>query len=81
MNKKVKSDGSSSSYYTLTVNNINIETEDIIRDVFDNDFDFGNAFKSLVRAFLNTQGSGKEGNDLAYELNKIRYSINKIDRS
>ena len=56
MNKKVKSDGGSSSYYTLTVNNINIETEDIIRDVFDNDFDFGNAFKSLVRAFLNTQG-------------------------
>ena len=81
MNKKVKSDGFSSSYYTLTVNNINIQTEDIIRDVFDNDFDFGNAFKSLVRAFLNTQGSGKEGNDLAYELNKIRYSINKIDRS
>ena len=81
MSKKVKSDGGSSSYYTLTVNNINIETEDIIRDVFDNDFDFGNAFKSLVRAFLNTQGSGKEGNDLAYELNKIRYSINKIDRS
>ena len=48
---------------------------------FDNGFDFGNAFKSLVRAFLNTQGSGKEGNDLAYELNKIRYSINKIDKS
>jgi hypothetical protein len=75
---KVKSDGGSSSYYTLDINGTKVETEDIIRDVFDNDFDFGNAFKSLVRAYLNTQGKGKEGNDLAYELNKINYSINKI---
>ena len=75
---KVKSDGGSSSYYTLDINGTKVETEDIIRDVFDNDFDFGNAFKSLVRAYLNTHGKGKEGNDLAYELNKINYSINKI---
>jgi len=75
---KVKSDGGSSSYYTLDINHTKVETEDIIRDVFGNDFDFGNAFKSLVRAYLNTQGKGKEGNDLAYELNKIDYSINKI---
>ena len=46
--------------------------------MFGNDFDFGNAFKSLVRAYLETQGKGKEGNDLAYELKKIEYSINKI---
>ncbi len=75
---KVKSDGGSSSYYTLDINGTKVETEDIIRDVFGNDFDFGNAFKSLVRAYLETQGKGKEGNDLAYELNKIKYSINKI---
>ena len=75
---KVKSDGGSSSYYTLDINGTKVETEDIIRDVFGNDFDFGNAFKSLVRAYLETQGKGKEGNDLAYELKKIEYSINKI---
>ena len=75
---KVKSDGGSSSYYTLDINGTKVETEDIIRDVFGNDFDFGNAFKSLVRAYLETQGKGKEGNDLAYELNKIEYSTNKI---
>ena len=49
---KVKSDGGSSSYYTLDINHTKVETEDIIRDVFGNDFDFGNAFKSLVRAYL-----------------------------
>ena len=77
-NDKVTSDGGSSSYYTLDINDTVVETEDIIRDVFGNDFDFGNAFKSLVRAYLNTQGAGKAGNNLSYELNKIRYSLNKI---
>ena len=75
---QVTSDGGSSSYYTLNINDTVVETEDIIRDVFGNDFDFGNAFKSLVRAYLNTQGKGKAGNNLSYELNKIRYSLNKI---
>ena len=75
---QVTSDGGSSSYYTLNINDTKVETEDIIRDVFGNDFDFGNAFKSLVRAYLNTQGKGKAGNELAYELNKIRYSLDKI---
>ena len=77
-NATIKSDGGSSSYYTLNINDTKVETEDIIRDVFGNDFDFGNAFKSLVRAYLNTQGKGKAGNELAYELNKIRYSLDKI---
>jgi hypothetical protein len=77
-NNTIKSDGGSSSYYTLNINDTVVETEDIIRDVFGNDFDFGNAFKALVRAYLNTQGKGKAGNNLSYELNKIRYSLNKI---
>ncbi len=74
----VKSDGGSSSYYTLNINGNKVETEEIIEQVFGNDFDFGNAFKSLIRAYLNTKGKGKAGNDLNYELNKIKYSINKI---
>ena len=74
----IKSDGGSSDYYKLLINNIPIETEDIIRDVFGNDFDFGNAFKSLVRAYKTQQGCGKEGNDISYECNKIKYSVNKI---
>ena len=83
----IKSDGSSSSYYDLKLSDLTldfiegtnkIKTEHLIRDVFDNDFDFGNMFKSLVRAYGTTQGAGKEGNDISYEMNKIIYSANKI---
>ena len=83
----IKSDGGSSSYYDLKLSNTTlafvegtdkIKTEHLIRDVFGNDFDFANIFKSLVRAYGVTQGSGKEGNDITYEMNKIIYSANKI---
>ena len=82
----IKSDGSSSFYYDLKLSDLTldfiegtnkIKTEHLIRDVFDNDFDFGNMFKSLVRAYGTTQGAGKEGNDISYEMNKIIYSANK----
>jgi hypothetical protein len=84
----IKSDGGSSSYYDLQLSdkvvefikeNGYVKTEQLIRDVFGNDFDFANAFKSLVRAYKTTKGVGKEGNDIKYELNKIRYSCNKIE--
>ena len=74
----VVSDGGSSSYYTLDINGNKVETEEIISQVFGNDFDFGNAFKSLIRAYGTTLGKGKAGNDICYEFNKIDYSINKI---
>lgn len=85
--KPVQSDGKSSSYYDLKLGqktidfiteNGYIKTEHLIYDVFNNDFDAGNAFKSLVRAWGTINGSGKQGNSLQYELNKIEYSINKI---
>ena len=76
----IKSDGLSSSYYVLNIDGHTIQTEDIIKDVFGNDFDFGTVFKSLVRAYACTQGAGKAGNDLRYELNKIKYSTDKIAR-
>ena len=85
--KAVKSDGGSSSYYDLKLSDLTLDfieetnkvkTEHLIRDVFGNDFDFGNIFKSLVRAHGTTQGAGKEGNDIVYEMNKIIYSANKL---
>ncbi len=76
----IKSDGGSSSYYTLLINDNKVETEEIIRDVFGNDFDFGNAFKSLVRAYGTKQGGGKDGNTIQYEMSKLRYSSEKIVR-
>ena len=92
MNTKVKSDGMSSSYYDLHIpeelfkeidkrnkeGNIHIKTEEIIAYIFGNDFDFGTLFKSLVRAKAITEGGGKEGNTLDYELNKILYSVDRI---
>lgn len=91
--KKIKSDGGSSAYYDLPLSDKLVElilqrkeegsafikTEEIILEVFDNDFDAANSFKSLVRAWQTTKGGGKEGNTLSYELNKIRYSLNKIE--
>ena len=83
----IKSNGGSSSYYDLKLSDTTldfvegtdkIKTEHLIRDVFGNDFDFGNIFKSLVRAYGITQGAGKEGNDITYEMNKIIYSANKV---
>lgn len=83
----IESDGKSSSYYDLQLSqktidfiteNGYVKTEMLIYDVFDNDFDFSNAFKSLVRAWGTVNGAGKKGNSLEYELNKIDYSVNKI---
>lgn len=83
----IKSDGGSSSYYDLKLSDLTLDfieetnkvkTEHLIRDVFGNDFDFANIFKSLVRAYGATQGAGKEGNDISYEMNKIIYSANKL---
>lgn len=92
--KPVKSDGGSSSYYDVPVpdwlldvllkreeeGERYIKTEELIEVLFDNDFDAGNAFKSLVRAWGCFNGGGKEGNSLEYDLNKIRYSLNKLDK-
>ena len=89
MEKKepIVSDGKSSSYYDLKLSQKTIDfikehgyvkTEMLIYDIFENDFDAGNAFKSLVRAWGAVKGQGKAGNSLEYELNKIVYSIDKV---
>lgn len=87
INSPVKSDGGSSSYYDLQLSGKTIEfikengfvkTEHLIMDIFGNNFDFGNALKSLVRAYGIVQGGGKEGNDIKYETNKIKYSCDKL---
>lgn len=85
----IKSDGGSSSYYTIPlpndvidkiVKNRAIETEDILKYGLGNDFDFANAAKSLIRLWGTVNGAGKAGNDAKYELSKIRYSLNKIEK-
>lgn len=89
----IVSDGGSSSYYdkplpqwlvdkilARTSDEIGpyVKTEELIEVLFGNDFDFGTLFKSLIRAYGATQGTGKAGNNITYELNKVRYYANKI---
>ena len=81
----IKSDGGSSSYYELTITNkagesIKCETGDVIRTLVGNDFDFGNCVKALRRMYLATLGMGKEGTDIPYDANKVRYFLSEIER-
>lgn len=90
--KPIKSDGGSSSYYDIPIpaefiqvlvkrleeGNPHVRTEELIRYVYDNDFDFGTLFKSSVRAHGCIKGGGKEGNDVAYDANKVIYYATKI---
>lgn len=81
----VKSDGGSSSYYELTITNkagesIKCETGDVIRALVGNDFDFGNCVKALRRMYLATLGMGKEGTNIPYDCNKVRYFLSEIER-
>lgn len=93
-NGKVKSDGGKSSYYKAPLPEhvirkimlqlegnepMTLEVEDIADIMFGNDFDFASAFKSMRRLYMDKIGQGKEGNDAAYELKKIRYSTDKIE--
>lgn len=75
---KVKSNGGSSDYYKLTITNkkgetFECETGDIIRCMLGNDFSLGNCLKGLRRMYLDSIGSGKEGVDLEYDGNKVKY--------
>ena len=90
-NKAFESDGGSSKIYTLELYGyvegerdkkvkVTVETEDIIKYVFNNDFDAGNVFKSLVRLWSSKMGFGKKGNSIEYEGNKIKYSLNKLTK-
>ena len=83
----IVSDGGSSDYYKLPNSLVEkalatseLQTEDIIEHVFDNDFDFGNIFKTIVRLHGLSKGKGKAGNTASYECNKILYSVKKIDK-
>lgn len=88
----IKSDGGSSSYYDLNIpewllytlnerqkeGKCYIKTEEMISAFFGNDFSFGTALKSLVRAWGIKIGAGKAGNDMKYETGKIHYYADKI---
>lgn len=90
--RAIASDGGSSTYYDIglpqwVVDRIierkeagraYIKTEELIEFAFNDDFDAGNAFKSLVRLWGAFNGAGKAGNSVSYEKNKIEYSVGKL---
>jgi len=87
LNKKVKSDGGSSSYYFTKlpqhlidqiVETGGIEIKDIVRYCFDNDADCKDIIKALKRIREDLKGGGKEGSDAMYNARKVVYFANEI---
>ncbi len=89
MTEQIKSDGGSSSYYEIRVPAGKVraelgmagqpeyyvfQVEDVIEFGLGNDFDKGNLFKVLYRM------GRKAGNSTSYELNKMKYSLDKLFR-
>ena len=72
---KTKSDGGSSDYYKLEINGNPVEVEDVIYAMVGGDFALGNALKALRRMYLDSKGQGKEGIDMQYDANKIKYFV------
>ena len=82
LGKPVKSDGGSSSYYFTKipqhlidkiVETGGIEIKDIVRYVYDNDADSFNIVKAQKRIIEARKGKGKEGIDMLYDANKIKF--------
>ena len=75
---KITSTGGSSDYYKLNINGNHVETEDVIYAMVGGDFALGNALKALRRMYLDSQGGGKEGVDMSYDANKVKYFVDSF---
>lgn len=84
MTEKVKSDGGSSDYYKIKIpkhivkdlgDHYQIETGDVIRYAFDDNFAIGNIIKALKRL------GKKDGTDIEYDVNKIKYFLDDYVRA
>ena len=77
---KIKSDGSSSDYYKLEINGNPVEVEDIIYAMVGGDFALGNVIKACRRMYLDSKGQGKEGVDMTYDANKIKFFVDSFEK-
>lgn len=75
---KITSTGGSSAYYKLNINGNHVETEDVIYAMVGGDFALGNALKALRRMYLDSEGGGKEGVDMSYDANKVKYFVDSF---
>ena len=70
---KTVSTGGSSSYYELEIEGKPYQVEDIIYAMVGGDFALGNVLKAARRMYLDSKGQGKEGTNMQYDTNKIKY--------
>lgn len=82
LGRPIKSDGGSSAYYFTKlpqhiidkiVETGGIEIKDIVRYVYDNNADAFNIVKAQKRIIEARKGKGKEGIDMLYDANKIKF--------
>ena len=77
---KTKSNGGSSDYYKLEINGNSVEVEDIIYAMVGGDFALGNVIKACRRMYLDSKGQGKEGVDMTYDANKIKFFVDSFEK-
>ena len=84
-NKSIKSDGGSTPYYQITITNDKGETficqlNDVLRDVFNNQWDLCNIVKASRRISEARQGKGKKDTSIKYDANKIIWFAEEIKK-
>lgn len=77
---KTKSNGGSSDYYKLEINGNPVEVEDIIYAMVGGDFALGNVIKACRRMYLDSKGQGKEGVDMTYDANKVKFFVDSFEK-
>lgn len=83
--KEVQSDGGSTQYYQIEITNskgekFNCELNDILRDVFNNQWDLCNIVKASRRISEARKGQGKKDVSIKYDANKIIWFAEEIKK-
>jgi len=83
--KEIVSDGGSTPYYQITITNdkgetFNCELNDILRDVFNNQWDLCNIVKASRRISEARQGKGKKDVSIQYDAKKIIWFAEEINK-
>lgn len=82
---EVQSDGGSTQYYQIEITNskgekLNCELNDILRDVFNNQWDLCNIVKASRRISEARKGQGKKDVSIKYDANKIIWFAEEIKK-
>ena len=83
--KEIESDGGSTQYYQIEITNsngekFNCELNDILRDVFNNQWDLCNIVKASRRISEARKGQGKKDVSVKYDANKIIWFAEEIKK-